>query len=137
MSGRYVEHVPIWEPAQLPIDAEGNTRPGYVCIVPMENGNGPCGGNVFHVEDEVGNHGCIVSSKKETMLSATARQFTFAVVVEDVERWPAEAVAAADPSDDRSYDDWVVRQLVAAMYAAGEEFMAKNPGLFRPGVGLI
>lgn len=70
-------------------------------------------------------------------MSATGRQFCFAVVVEDSDHWPAEAVAAADESDDRSYDEWVVRQLQAVMAAAGEEFMAANPDLFRAGVGLI
>lgn len=46
------EHEPRWEPAQLEIDAQGNTRPGFICIHELENGNGPCGSNVFRIEDE-------------------------------------------------------------------------------------
>lgn len=62
---RIVEHAPRWEPADLPINAAGDTRPGFVCVHQLENGNGQCGGNVFRVEDEVGNHTCIVH-KEET-----------------------------------------------------------------------
>lgn len=55
-----VEHDPVWEPTELPIDAEGNTRPGFVCVHPLENGNGLCEGNVFRIEDEVAPHSCVV-----------------------------------------------------------------------------
>lgn len=58
---KLVEHVPVWEPADLPIDFEGNTQPGFICTHPLENGNGPCGGNLFRVEDEVANHFCVVT----------------------------------------------------------------------------
>lgn len=57
-----VEHVPVWEPAQLRVDAAGNTRPGYVCTHQLENGNGQCGGNVFELSEAVGNHSCCVLS---------------------------------------------------------------------------
>lgn len=55
-----VEHTPRWEPADLPINAAGDTRPGFVCVHPLENGNGPCGGDIFDPAEEVGNHACIV-----------------------------------------------------------------------------
>jgi len=57
---RLVEHEPDWVAARLPIDAEGNTRPGFVCVHQLENGNGVCGGSVFVVEDAMGNHSCVV-----------------------------------------------------------------------------
>lgn len=61
MSGwRRIDHDPVWEPAMLPIDAAGNTRPGFICIVPLENGTGSCAGNVLRVEDAVGTHSCFV-----------------------------------------------------------------------------
>lgn len=56
-------HTPQWEPAQLPIDAEGNTRPGYVCTHELENGNGRCGGNVFTLDQEVAPHCCMVRGR--------------------------------------------------------------------------
>ena len=55
-----ITHTPKWEPAELPVDAEGNTRPGFVCVHPLENGNGQCGGNVFDLADAVGDHLCHV-----------------------------------------------------------------------------
>lgn len=55
-----VEHDPVWEPADLPIDVEGNTRPGFVCVHELENGNGPCEGNVFSLNQAIGRHACIV-----------------------------------------------------------------------------
>lgn len=51
-------HDPVWVPADLPIDAEGNTRPGYECVYELENGNGPCGGNVFNLDQAIGQHCC-------------------------------------------------------------------------------
>lgn len=59
-----VEHDPIWEPADLPIDAEGNTKPGFVCVHELENGNGQCGGNVFSLDQAVGRHACMVKRVK-------------------------------------------------------------------------
>lgn len=59
-TARWVAHTCQWEPADLPIDAEGNTRPGFVCVHELENGNGPCGGNVFRIEDAIGMGSCIV-----------------------------------------------------------------------------
>lgn len=58
-----VWHDPAWEPAQLPIDAAGNTQPGYVCVHELENGNGQCGGNVFHLDQAVGQHCCHVDEE--------------------------------------------------------------------------
>lgn len=46
----------------LPVDAEGNTRPGYVCTHELENGNGRCGGNVFDLEQAIGRHCCMVAT---------------------------------------------------------------------------
>jgi hypothetical protein len=56
----YVEHEPVWAPAQLATDLDGNTAPGWECVHLLENGNGTCGGNVFRIEDAVGKHGCLV-----------------------------------------------------------------------------
>lgn len=52
------EHQPMWEPAQLPINAAGDTRPGFVCVHPL--GHGTCGSNVFSLEDAAGVHWCVV-----------------------------------------------------------------------------
>jgi hypothetical protein len=60
MTGRYVSHTPAWEPADLTINAAGGTAPGYVCTHMLENGNGRCGGNVFDLDEAIGDHGCIV-----------------------------------------------------------------------------
>jgi len=62
-----VWHDPTWEPAELPIDAEGNTRPGIVCVHELENGNGQCGGNVFHLDQAVGRHCCHVGEEARPM----------------------------------------------------------------------
>lgn len=55
----YVDHVPQWEPADLRINAEGDTRPGWECTHELENGNGQCGSNTFDntIDDP---HTCIV-----------------------------------------------------------------------------
>jgi hypothetical protein len=58
-----VWHDPEWEPTELPIDLAGNTRPGFVCVHELENGNGPCGGNVFRLDQEFGRHVCHVTEK--------------------------------------------------------------------------
>jgi hypothetical protein len=42
-----VEHSPDWQPSPLPVDADGSGRHGFVCVHPLENGAGLCGGNVF------------------------------------------------------------------------------------------
>ena len=58
-SWRWVDHTPEWQPTELPIDANGITRPGFVCVHVQEHGRGMCGGNTFPpITDE--NHGCIV-----------------------------------------------------------------------------
>jgi hypothetical protein len=53
-----VEHDPVWVPAELPINAAGDTRPGFVCVHELENGNGQCGGNVFELDQAIGRHAC-------------------------------------------------------------------------------
>lgn len=55
-----VAHTPEWEPADLPVDAQGNTKPGYICVHPLENGNGLCESNVFEPSPDMGNHYCVV-----------------------------------------------------------------------------
>jgi hypothetical protein len=60
---RYVSHTPTWAPAHLPINAAGDTTPGYVCTHQLENGNGRCGGNVFDLAEAIGDHGCIVDDE--------------------------------------------------------------------------
>jgi hypothetical protein len=55
---RIYYHDPVWEPADLPIDLEGNTAPGFVCVYELENGNGQCGGNVFRLDQAIGQHCC-------------------------------------------------------------------------------
>lgn len=60
-----VFHDPEWVPALLRIDAAGNTRPGFECAHPLENGNGPCGSTVFATEDSIGRHSCDVPGGKQ------------------------------------------------------------------------
>lgn len=66
-----VHHDPVWEPAELRIDAAGNTRPGFVCVHELENGNGQCQANLFRVEDEIGDHSCVVAEGGRDALSST------------------------------------------------------------------
>jgi hypothetical protein len=54
----HVSHAPEWVAAPLKINAEGDTRPGYLCIHDLENGNGLCGSNWF--EPDPGEHTCVV-----------------------------------------------------------------------------
>lgn len=60
---RLISHIPIWQSAELPIDASGNTRPGFVCVHQLENGNGVCYGNVFDLDQAIGDHSCVVEDK--------------------------------------------------------------------------
>jgi hypothetical protein len=53
-----VKHTPVWAPADLRYNAAGDTRPGFVCVHELENGNGPCGGNVFSLDQAIGTHAC-------------------------------------------------------------------------------
>lgn len=62
-------HKPRWEPAQLAYNAAGDTKPGYTCTHELENGNGPCGGNVFNLEDGAANHSCWVGPHRTVTLS--------------------------------------------------------------------
>ena len=63
---RLVNHTPVWEPADLPIDAVGNTRPGFVCVHELENGNGRCGGNGFDLAEAIGDHCCVVDDVRDS-----------------------------------------------------------------------
>lgn len=57
-------HEPKWEPTELPVDAEGNTKPGYECVHQLENGMGQCGGNTFEIDDVAElPHCCVVEIK--------------------------------------------------------------------------
>lgn len=60
-----VFHKPKWVPADLPINAQGDTKPGFACTHELENGNGQCEGNVFNIEDSVGQHCCWVAPELE------------------------------------------------------------------------
>lgn len=53
-----ISHKPLWVPAMLRINAAGDTKPGFECAHLLENGNGQCGGNVFRIEDAIGDHTC-------------------------------------------------------------------------------
>lgn len=55
-----VKHTPVWVPGPLRVNAWGDTRPGFWCAHPLENGSGLCNGNVFSKEEVVGDHSCIV-----------------------------------------------------------------------------
>lgn len=57
---RIVEHVPVWEPTMLRYNAAGDRKVGFHCVHVLENGNGPCGGNVFELSQAIGNHACVV-----------------------------------------------------------------------------
>lgn len=57
----YAEHDPEWVPAMLRYNRAGDTKPGFECVHELENGNGPCGSNVWDIADGFGSHCCIVS----------------------------------------------------------------------------
>lgn len=64
-------------------------------------------------------------------MSATLRLLDWSVVVEDIDHWTAEHVAAADAEPGGGYDDWVVDQLRDSMHEAGQRFIQEYPDLFR------
>ncbi len=64
MNGALIYHTPRWEPALLRVDAAGTTKPGLVCVHELENGNGLCEGNVFALEEAIGNHCCVVEREQ-------------------------------------------------------------------------
>lgn len=66
----WVSHEPVWAPAQLPYNAAGDTRPGFECVHPLENGNGPCGGSVYDLADAIGWHACIVAGELPARVTA-------------------------------------------------------------------
>lgn len=55
----HVAHVPEWVAAPLKVDREGNTKPGFLCIHDLENGNGLCASTSF--EEVVDLHTCGVA----------------------------------------------------------------------------
>ena len=55
---KFVSHKPQWVAAPLRIDREGNTKPGYLCIHDLENGNGLCAGTSF--DQATREHTCVV-----------------------------------------------------------------------------
>lgn len=55
-----VKHEAEWVPADLIVNAAGDTEPGFVCAHVLENGNGLCSASVMAVEDAVGPHSCFV-----------------------------------------------------------------------------
>lgn len=59
-TSRWVEHDCVWEPTDLPINAAGDTRPGFQCTYELENGQGRCESNVFDLADVCGKAACIV-----------------------------------------------------------------------------
>lgn len=59
-TNRWVEHDCVWVPADLPINAAGDTRPGFKCTYQLENGTGRCESSVFDINDVVGKSVCIV-----------------------------------------------------------------------------
>jgi len=59
-----IRHTPVWEPADLPVDAAGNTRPGYRCVYQLETGR-PCTGTVSDPADADGDHVCMMPTLGE------------------------------------------------------------------------
>lgn len=57
---KIVTHTPVWVAAPLRVNRAGDTKPGFLCIHELENGNGWCGSNVFDLEDAAGDHACCV-----------------------------------------------------------------------------
>jgi hypothetical protein len=105
-----IKHAPKWEPADLPIDAEGNTKPGFACVHELENGNGPCSSDVFRIEDAFGDHSCWVEDSP----------------VAPVERDPARDLVArafhdVDRIEGSRWEDWLneADAALAALSAAG------------------
>lgn len=66
---KLVEHDPVWVAAPLRINEAGDTKPGFLCIHELENGNGLCGGNVFNLEDAYGTHCCFVPLRSRWNIS--------------------------------------------------------------------
>lgn len=93
-----VYHDPVWQPATLRVDAAGNTRPGFECVHPLENGCGPCGGNVFRTEDDTGRHSCDVP--EDTWVTEWAVRITG--------NGTSEIVCESGQGHDAfsAYDDW-------------------------------
>lgn len=56
---RRVEHEPNWQPTTLQTGPD-TWAPGYHCVHQLENGNGPCGGNVYSLDQAIGTHCCFV-----------------------------------------------------------------------------
>lgn len=89
-----VYHTPKWEYAHLPIDGEGNTRLGYICIHELENGGGRCGANVFKLSDASDRHCCVVISDEERTYGELEGEFIKAAAERDA--WKARFEQAED-----------------------------------------
>ena len=106
-------HEPVWVPAELRINAAGDTRPGFECAHELENGNGRCGGNVFGIDDAIGRHACVVADAPDGAPAATNgyaydnlradEWFDLQVAAVRREGW-AEAVEAL--RDEKRYEEW-------------------------------
>lgn len=110
---RLISHVPKWEPAELPIDAAGNTRPGYICTHMMENGNGQCVGNIFNLDQAIGDHYCAVDGPvyeeaTRPPVDSTASSFWRDLLRTLAGEWEAANAALANVTNER---DSVTRQL--------------------------
>ena len=90
-----VYHIPMWFPSQLPIDAAGNTRPGFECFYPLENGNGDCGSNVFHLDEEIALHCCVVRLTRRQWRKMNKQLLT--EIERHLRNWePKRAIAQTD-----------------------------------------
>lgn len=54
-----VTHSPLWMAGPLRI-GEFEVAQGFYCVHLLENGEGPCGGNVRNISDAHGTHSCVV-----------------------------------------------------------------------------
>lgn len=59
---KVVSHTPEWITAPLRVDREGHTKPGYLCIHDLENGNGLCSSTTFDLSDT--EHSCVVALRR-------------------------------------------------------------------------
>lgn len=62
MTERVVPHAPVWAPAQLPINEEGDREPGFRCVYPLEDNSGLCAASTFEVDvlQDPAEHSCVV-----------------------------------------------------------------------------
>lgn len=58
-----IYHDPDWVAAPIRINAQGDTKPGFLCIHKLENGNGWCGRSTLNTDYEFGRHSCVVKKR--------------------------------------------------------------------------